>query len=402
MTTISRWRLGVAVALVRLVNEASRRSGRGTGTVVGGTVGLAIDPSVLDGLSRGRTTILVSGTNGKTTTTAMVAAGWGDEVVTNDSGSNMPAGLVAALASAPGSAAVLEADEGWLAEILARTRPAVVVLLNLSRDQLDRANEVRQLASRWREALADAADVLVVANANDPLVVFAAESARSVMWCDVPTPWLADAWSCPHCTRALVRDPTWHCTCGFARPLALTTVLDDRLSIDGVVLPLNLDLPGRFNEGNAAMALTALHAVGVDLHGALSRINVVSEVAGRFALRRWGPYTLRLHLAKNPAGFDALLPSLARDGEIWVAINAREADGRDPSWLYDVPFETLRGRLVRCWGDRRLDLATRLDYAGVSFAIANETAMTGRVSDVVSVVANYTAFREWLTRTRPC
>jgi UDP-N-acetylmuramyl tripeptide synthase len=332
----------------------------------------------------------------------MVAAGWGEGVVTNETGANMPAGLVAALAGAPGDTVALEADEGWLAEIIARTRPAVVVLLNLSRDQLDRANEVRQLATRWREALAGAEGSLVVANANDPLVVYAAENARSVLWCDVPTPWLADAWSCPHCTRALVRDPVWHCVCGFERPHSLTTVLDERLTIGGVEVSLDLGLPGRFNEANAAMALTALHAVGVDLGVALSRINALGEIAGRFALRRWGPYTLRLYLAKNPAGFDALLSSLPGDGEVWVAINARLADGRDPSWLYDVPFERLRGRLVRCWGDRRLDLATRLDYAGVAFTVSNETPMTGTVSEVVSVVANYTAFREWLERTRPC
>ncbi len=398
----SRWRFDFALAMVRAVNWVSRRSGRGTGTVVGGSVGLALDPKLLDGLSRGRDTILVSGTNGKTTTTAMVAAGWGGTVATNASGANMPAGLVAALARASAERAVLEADEGWLAEIVARTRPAVVVLLNLSRDQLDRANEVRQLATRWREALADAGGSLVVANANDPLVVYAAERARSVLWCDVPTPWLADAWSCPHCTRALLRDPVWHCTCGFARPRSLTTVLDERLTIDGVDLGLHLNLPGRFNEGNAAMALTALHAVGADLHDALSTINSLSEIEGRFALRRWGPYTLRLHLAKNPAGFDALLSSLSGDGEVWVAINARLADGRDPSWLYDVPFERLRGRLIRCWGDRRLDLATRLDYAGMTFAVSNETALTGVASEVVNVVANYTAFREWLMRTRPC
>ncbi len=398
----SRWRAAAAVAMVRAVNWVSRRSGRGTGTVVGGTVGLALDRNLLDRLSRGRTTILVSGTNGKTTTTAMVAAGWGGDVVTNETGANMPAGLVAALASAPGDTAALEADEGWLAEIIARTRPAVVVLLNLSRDQLDRANEVRQLATRWREALAGADNSLVVANANDPLVVYAAETAHAVLWCDVPTPWLADAWSCPHCTRALARDPSWHCVCGFERPRALTTVLNERLTIDGVEWPLDLGLPGRFNEGNAAMALTALHAVGVDLRAALTRINALDEIAGRFALRRWGPYTLRLHLAKNPAGFDALLSSLSGDGEIWVAINARLADGHDPSWLYDVPFERLRGRLVRCWGDRRLDLATRLDYAGMTFAVSNETPMTSAASEVVTVVANYTAFREWLMRTQSC
>jgi UDP-N-acetylmuramyl tripeptide synthase len=95
----------------------------------------------------------VSGTNGKTTTTALVAVGWGGEVVTNETGSNMPAGHVAALAQSNSPRASLEVDEAWLAEVIRHVEPRVVVLLNLSRDQLDRANEVRQMAERWRQVL---------------------------------------------------------------------------------------------------------------------------------------------------------------------------------------------------------------------------------------------------------
>ena len=195
----------VASAAVRTVNRLSRVTGRGSGTVIGGRVGMKISPDLVTSLSRGRTVMLVSGTNGKTTTTSMIVAGWGVPVTTNQTGANMPAGHVAALVASASTQAALEVDEAWLAETLATTRPRVVVLLNLSRDQLDRANEVRRMAERWRKALEAHRDdsLVVVANANDPLVVYAARGrASNVLWCDVPTTWLADAVSCPRCTLA--------------------------------------------------------------------------------------------------------------------------------------------------------------------------------------------------------
>ena len=95
---------------------------------------------------------------------------------------------------------------------------------------------------------------------------------------------------------------------------------------------------------NAAMALTALACVGANLVEAAVRINAVQSVVGRFSVRHWKGHTLQLLLAKNPAGFAAMLFTVADDvSDVWVAINAQIADGRDPSWLYDVPFEMLRG-----------------------------------------------------------
>jgi UDP-N-acetylmuramyl tripeptide synthase len=395
----------VASAAVRAVNRLSRMTGRGSGTVIGGRVGMKISPDLVTSLSRGRTMMLVSGTNGKTTTTSMIVAGWGVPVTTNQTGANMPAGHVAALVTSTGAQVVLETDEAWLPETLARTRPRVVVLLNLSRDQLDRANEVRQMAERWRKALEghDDAALVVVANASDPLVVYAAQVAANVLWCDVPTTWLADAVSCPNCTLGISHvGSQWHCSCGFAKPNKVTTALGDELVIDGVTLALDLAMPGEFNRSNAAMALTALHSVGVELNEAVLRINAVQSVVGRFSVRRWNSHVLRLLLAKNPSGFEAMLATLAKDeSDVWVAINARIADGRDPSWLYDVPFEKLRGHRVYCFGDRRLDLATRLDYAHVEFVIVEDDAQVPVSKETISLLANYTAFSDWLEKSEP-
>jgi UDP-N-acetylmuramyl tripeptide synthase len=394
----------VAERAVKTVNLLARWTARGSGTVSGGRVGLAVSPRLLTTLSRGREVILVSGTNGKTTTTAMIAAGWARPVATNSTGSNMPAGHVAALVASKNAAVVLEVDEAWLGEVTSSTDAGVVVLLNLSRDQLDRANEVRRIAERWRLLFAAAPTVRVVANANDPLVVFAAEVAAHVAWCDVPTPWTSDAVSCPHCTLPLhFSESSWLSDCGFKKPTDIATTLGDDVVVRGATVTLALQMPGEFNRINAAMALTALDELGVDLNVAVARINALTSVAGRFSVRCWRGHRLRLLLAKNPAGFTAMLDALEPDtADVWLAINARVADGHDPSWLYDVPFEVLRGRRVYCFGDRRLDLATRLDYAGVEHVVVDEESAIPSSEAVVNVVANYTAFQDWRERSSAC
>jgi UDP-N-acetylmuramyl tripeptide synthase len=404
MSLATSLRDALASRAVRAVNFVSRMTFGGSGTVIGGRVGLALAPKLLENLARRRTIALVSGTNGKTTTTAMIAAGWGRGVASNETGSNMTPGHVAALAASKSSSAVLEVDESWLASVTQATNPRVITLLNLSRDQLDRASEVRQISERWRTLLWGYHAAPVVATANDPLVVYAAELATHVAWCDVPTPWNTDAVSCPRCTLPLrFSDNLWWSECGFAKPLDIVTTLGDELVVRGTTLALDLRLPGEFNEANAAMALTALSYLDADLEEALVRVNALESVAGRFSLRRWRGHTLRLLLAKNPAGFAAMLSTLDEDDrDVWVAINARGADGRDPSWLYDVPFERLRGHRVYCFGDRRLDLATRLDYAGVEYVVVADEAALPPSSDVVNVLANYTAFQDWRERTAPC
>ncbi len=388
---------------MRAVNWVSQRSGRGSGTVIGGTVGLLLAPHLLASLAEDRRVILVTGTNGKTTTTALVVAGWDGDVASNDTGANMPAGHVAALVRSGASRVVLETDEAWLGASVEATRPAVIVVLNLSRDQLDRASEVRQMAERWRAvfATAQAQDAVIVANALDPLVVYAASEARNVRWCATPTAWTADTMSCPRCTEPLIRtDDRWWCGCGLAQPTTDSYLDGDDAVIGSARVAISLALPGAFNRGNALMALTALHEVGVDLDRAALRLTSVGEVAGRYGLRRIDGQVVRLLLAKNPAGFAAMFEGLGGGDEVWVSINARVADGHDPSWLYDVPFEQLRGRRVRCLGDRRLDVATRLWYAGVAAHVDDGPPV---VQDrVVDVIANYTAFSDLLKESQPC
>jgi UDP-N-acetylmuramyl tripeptide synthase len=174
---------------------------------------------------------------------------------------------------------------------------------------------------------------------------------------------------------------------------------------DRLTLPIELVLPGRFNQANALMAAVAAAACGVDVDAALRAMKGVEQVAGRFTVRQFGPVRARLMLAKNPAGWDELLDLVARSTvPLVVSINARVADGADPSWLWDVPFERLAGRSVVATGDRYRDLSVRLQYAGVAHATEEDPvaavraagAAGGATDGLVDVIGNYTAFGDLL------
>jgi UDP-N-acetylmuramyl tripeptide synthase len=403
----------VAAGVTRAVNAVSRLVGAGGGTVAGGRAGLAIDPSLLQRLTRGRAVALVSGTNGKTTTTRLLAVALeadGASVVTNATGANMPAGHAAALvAGGRHGPVVLEVDEAYVPELLTRAAPAAVVLLNLSRDQLDRTNEVRMLAGRWRRAL-DRAPVTVVANADDPLVVWGTGAPERVVWVGAGLRWHNDATGCPSCGGRITFDGAgWRCPCGFARPALdlWREGLDGGAAAvwaDGTRRPLELDLPGRFNEANALMAVAAAEVFGAGPAEALAAMGAVAQVAGRFTTPVVAGVPTRLLLAKNPAGWSELLDLVAVEpGPVVVGINARVADGADPSWLYDVPFELLRDRPVVATGERRFDLSVRLHYAEVAHRVEEDPLgaiglAAGPERSPVEFIGNYTAFHDVLRR----
>ena len=423
-------RASVAVTAVTAVNGLSRALGRGSGTVAGGRAGLLVDPGLLATLAAGRRVALVTGTNGKTTTTRLLAAALtdpdgGDVPVSNATGANMPAGHVAALAGAPAATvAVLEVDEGYLGQLITETAPRVVVLLNLSRDQLDRISEVRMLVDRWRVSLAgltaptpDGRGTVVVANADDPMVAYAATAAPAVTWVGAGQVWHDDAAGCPACGGRIefAVDGRWACDrCDFARPDVAAEVDDHTLVLSGGArLGIDIGLPGRFNRANAAMAAMAAAPILESVGGAgpaggaavaLGRLDRVVEVAGRFSTVTRGGRPVRLLLAKNPAGWTAIFDLLeeggGHDGPVVLSVNARTADGFDTSWLWDVPFERLGGRTVVATGERRLDLAVRLRYAGVEHAVVDgpvaalDHGVAAPGGSPVEFLGNYTAFAD--------
>lgn len=368
---------------------------------------LAVDPHALVGLARGHRIALVSGTNGKTTTTSLLRAALATNgpVVTNVLGANLPPGVASALAGGPaGAPAVLEVDEAWLGRVAQATRPAALALLNLSRDQLDRNNEVRRLASSWRAAF-ERSGATIVANADDPLVAWGAGLAADVRWVGAGLPWTDDAAGCPSCGGRISFDPggDWACgSCSFARPRLDAWLEGHELAgRDGARTTLPSALPGRANRANAAIAIVTAEQFGVPRAVAAAAMESVSDVVGRYSTVRAGGTEARLLLAKNPAGWLEVLDVLRPPPlPVVVAINARIADGRDPSWLWDVPFERLAGRTVVASGERSRDLAVRLHYADVEHLHEPDpvAAIAAAGASSVDLVGNYTAFQDIRTR----
>jgi UDP-N-acetylmuramyl tripeptide synthase len=316
----------------------------------------------------------------------------------------MPAGIAAALGrDRDGDVAVLEVDERWLRKVVDPLHADLLVLGNLTRDQLDRFGEVGAVAEQWREVCSARPGLAVVANASDPHVVWAAEPAKTI-WVALGAPWRSDAATCPRCAALL----DWSAdrfacpACGFAQPETPHLLDGDVLVLDGERVPLHLALPGTWNRMNAALALAAavLH-FDVPIGRAVAGIAGVQVVSGRFSTRRLADgRDARVLLAKNPAGWTEVLRWLAgHDSGVVLAVNAHIADGRDPSWLWDVPYELLRGVPVAASGERALDVAVRLDYGGVDCLVEPDPlAAAARLpgEDVV-VIASYTQFTH-LTR----
>ncbi len=400
-------RMAAARCAARAAGALSRRLRDGSGLVIGGRVLLAVEPRAVSELSRDRSITLVSGTNGKSTTTALIVAALGHEaqVATNRDGANTAVALAGVLASTDVRRVVLEVDEDWLPWAVRETRPEVVVLTNLSRDQLTRHHEVGAVAAAWRSGLAGVP--LVIANADDPAVVWAALAGRRQTWVAAGGHWTADSLVCPACAGRCIRSgPDWACrSCDLRRP-SPDWWLDGRVLRNATIeVALVLDLPGRFNVANAALAIATVHHAGrVSVQDAADRVGDVHSVAGRFERIRFHGHDLRIMLAKNPAGWIELLDLMAGDRyPLVLVLNAEGVDGRDPSWIYDVSFAPLRGRTLIVQGRRATDLLVRLEHDEVaathvpgSLAAALWKLPAGRVD----VVGNYTAFRNTVREVR--
>ncbi|WP_019854333.1 MurT ligase domain-containing protein [Actinopolyspora mortivallis] len=413
---LRRVRTALAVAAGRLATGASRRLRLGSGGIIGGRVALALQPDLLDELVAGKHVVVVTGTNGKTTTTHMVAEALraGGRSVSNATGANMLDGHVAALMGDLGAdRAALEVDELHLAQVTERFAPTAILLLNLSRDQLDRVGEIRTVEASLRAALSRVPRTRVVANADDPNIVSAAADHPEVTWVSGGCRWKHDALNCPRCGAFLHREDTdWHCACGLRRPHPDWTVATTELiGPDGLREQLSLPLPGQVNRVNAAFAVAAASALGTPVRQAVDRVRALRQAHGRYERVLLAGHSVRLLLAKNPASWLEMLDLVAENERpLVLVVNSREADGYDVSWLWDIDFERLAGRTVVVAGERALDLAVRLRYAEVPCEVASTgvsqalrwAASHGRNDEPVEVIANYTAFRDLFSkRQRP-
>ena len=409
--------LAPKLALARAVGAISRRGGRG-GTSLPGKVLMRLDADAISRLARrlSRGSAIVSATNGKTTTAAMVARIAGEagiRLVHNRAGANMGGGVATSLLAAAGPGermagelGLFEVDELWLERMVAELHPRTLLLGNLFRDQLDRYGELETIADRWAQMVRGPAgrDVRLVLNADDPLVADlgrppAGEALEGPppLYFGIEDPSLgldalahaADAKHCRRCGTPYVFDTVYlghlgryHCPhCGQRRPDP--EIAAERVTLMGVrsarftlrtpqaSAVVELPLPGLYNVYNAVGAAALATALGVPLEPIVAGLQSVRAAFGRGEAVTVDGRELRILLVKNPVGANEVLRTLSlEDGEhdLLGVLNDNIADGRDISWVWDADFEALAGRVrrVTCSGTRAAELALRLKYAGVA------------------------------------
>ena len=381
----------------------SRALGRGEASALPGLIAERLQPDILELLGRqlGDGSILITGTNGKTTTTRMAAAVMeanGQKPLVNRGGSNLTRGLVSTLIGAcdwqgkvTADLGVFEVDEAAFPAAFRALKPKAIVILNLFRDQLDRYGELNTLADKLKQALRGT-NSQVVLNADDPLVTWLGNDLRNVHYFGLESAnvskldhdFAADSNACPVCGRKLVYDQLFYAHVGiyhcsekhFARPnpnvvgnTTKATLSESKTSVKAgsARVDLNLELPGLYNVYNALAATTLAKSLGCGLQSSIEAIETVPAAFGRAEIITINGRKVQIFLVKNPTGFNQVIQAYRSEPEskpTLILVNDLIADGRDVSWLWDVAFEDMpTGAPIVSGGTRAYDLALRLKYA---------------------------------------
>ena len=413
------------------------------GGVLPGRIAMKIDPELLSDLaSFVDCSVVITGTNGKTTTSNLIAdavAASGATVVCNRAGNNMEPGVVGALLEARSGlkrsggkrVGVFECDELYTVRVLPKLKPTYFVLLNLFRDQLDRYGEIDHTQDVIAHALELSPATTLIYNADDPLcasiaarvpntsIAFGIDGATGT-----ESDRISDSRFCSRCNAPLEYDyvqygqlGAYHCpSCGWSRPALLRRVTDVELTCNGYGFDLTFGpeakapathITTRYNGlymvYNVAAAFFAAHELGVDSAHLQPTLDAYVPAGGRMGRWEIAGRTVGANLAKNPVGFDRQIQSIKTAGGRLCAffLNDNDADGHDVSWIYDVDFERIAdipGLVAFVGGTRAHDMQVRLKYAGIDAGIiSNIEQAIGAVADEEAVdtfyaVANYTAF----------
>ena len=393
----------------KLTAGLSRGLRRGGGTTLPGDVSRWVDPKILTKLSRSLSdgTIVITGTNGKTTTAALlrhILEAQGHPTVANQAGANLIYGVTAAVVNRtswarelPATAGLFEIDEASLPRLVEEVAPGTIVVTNLFRDQLDRYGELETTAAHIRRALTQGPEgMTAILNADDPMVAALGDDLPRVIYAGLDDPSLlqselshgADAKFCPRCGSPFVFEGVYfghvgHYRCprgDFSRPSpdvrATSVVIDGmdgmRLRVTDGVRDANVEVPlsGLYNAYNVVMALAAAKALNVPLAKSAAALRDFTPAFGRMERTVIEGRPAILLLAKNPTGFNEVLRTAIQFGKaksFLIALNDRIADGQDVSWIWDVDFEQLKdvARHIVVSGDRALDLGVRLKYADI-------------------------------------
>ena len=420
-----------------------------------GKIALYADPALISDLAPRlrRGSVVVVGTNGKTTVTNLLAdvvERSGQSVVCNRTGANLDSGVATALLQSKGADwGVFESDELWMAKILPHLQSNYVVLLNLFRDQLDRCGEIDRIQDSIVATLGKSPKTVLVYNADDPLCAMIAERAAALPGrettpsvpfgvaesMDLAQNAVADATVCQRCSsmfeygfRQYGQLGEYRCpNCGFARPELEFSAEDVELGARGLKFAavdrrassdvagdtgaawscdVRASFSGAYMVYNLLAVATAASLLGCAPDDVAEAIDAFDPKNGRLQDYEIEGHRVLLNLAKNPTGFNQNLRIVAQDaGPKAVAffVNDKEGDGRDVSWIWDIDFEELasqRDCIVFVGGERRNDLQVRLKYAGVDARLiggvdevfAALSAGVGLPADAgVYAIANYTA-----------
>ena len=433
-----------AVRTCKLTRKLLVSAGKG-GTTLPGRIALYLDPEVLGRVSRDMRIILVTGTNGKTTTCRMLEKALvlaGKKCLLNRSGANLLSGITAEFVCGTdkngrpsADFAVVECDEGALKQVTGRLHPEVIVVTNLFRDQLDRYGEVMNTRKEILAGIAKAPESVVVLNADCPLTASMAERIPNpVVFYGIDCPWggqdsrtVSDAKYCVRCGAELqytyytyAHLGGYACPgCGFHRVLPETAVTQiGRMDSEGTGVCLRIKdhsrsvkigLPAIYNVYNALAAICAGHVLGVEEEKLSEAAETVAPPFGRMESVPLDGCSLQMILVKNPAGCSQAMEYITGTGEdygIAFCLNDKTADGHDISWIWDADFERIiedpHQKSIWVSGIRAEDMQLRLKYAGAGeedvvlekdYAVLLEKLRQQKGK--VFVLPNYTAMLEF-------
>lgn len=432
---INKLRFYISLLIARMAYLGIKLLNKSSGTSFVGMLALKVCPDFLKYCSKyiRNKTVTVSGTNGKTTTSGLIAhilETAHQDVIHNLKGANMLTGIanVFALNVRPFKRfdyAVIESDEAYLTKLYDYMKSDYLVVTNLFRDQLDRYGELATTAGFIQNAIDKNPDLTLILNADDPLVANFGQNRKTVYYgfenveyiqnyekSNAPT----EVFNCP-CGRPLkylkqffAQQGHYYCECGFCRPKcdypADVKIYDDysvltirHLDID---FEFKVNLVGLYNAYNALAAIALAFENGLNQAEIQHALDSYKSIFGRAEKRTINGHPTIIQLIKNPTGASEVLKTVDLNSNIVIAINDNYADGRDISWLWDSDFEQLKNarKLVITSGIRANDMATRLKYAGIaqekilvepSIKKAIQLASKDANNDHITILPSYTA-----------
>lgn len=401
-----RFRSKLAVKCAKTTSSLIKKLNRGSGVTLPGYVARLIDPNILKEMAgQVREKIIVTmGTNGKTTTNAILCRALeseGNKVIINRTGANMLNGIISAFVLSTDKSghldadyACIEVDEIASVGVLPKLGPDCALLTNISRDQLDRFGEVDITYNKLMAAVTSVPDTTLIINCDDILSYSLAQNSGNPyvtygiseqIFDDISRSEIRESIFCRKCGKKLEYDffhygqlGIYHCpNCGWERPVpdyaAEHIGLRDELyffDMDGLHIDSTVRTP--YNIYNTLSAYVALKTMGAGYAGFKQMIESFDYGNNRESVFRINGAKVQLHLAKNPIGFQQKVSLVLKDSkpkDIIIQINDTYQDGEDISWLWDVDFQYLadsNARTIITAGTRRHDMGLRLKYEDVS------------------------------------